>query len=232
LTNSEPLKHNRLHPAQLIKGGSGSRWSDKLVSQIIHVTISVVVAYPILSLIEYLIHRNIMHKPKMARALKSSFLWETFREHAVEHHNMCYDVFNNEKGSCGTVNIRIKLPTLALVISLPCLIAAQIDDITCLVLFIGALANSVIWSAIHSEMHQPRESWFCRTFMYRHLRRLHFLHHRHPGTNFNTLFLMWDWIFGTVATETNDDRWEMENGTWRVRHVAVGSRESATVEHA
>jgi hypothetical protein len=183
----------------------------------LHVIGSVVVAYPFMSLIEYMIHRYLMHGSKIARILNSEYLFDAYAEHAVEHHNRCYAVFDRETRACAVLNLTIKPSTSLAVALLPCLLVMPIDAVTAAVLVAGALANATIWGRIHSEMHQPKGAWFSRMWAYRYLRWRHFLHHRHPGTNFNTVFLMWDWLLGTSAIETEADRLEVILGTWRVR---------------
>jgi sterol desaturase/sphingolipid hydroxylase (fatty acid hydroxylase superfamily) len=127
-------------------------------------------------------------------------------------------VFDHEVRPCGAVNISVKPVTSLAAAALPSVILLPIDALTSMILFMGAMLNGVIWSKLHSEMHRPTNAWICRWSFFKYLRRLHFLHHRHPGTNFNTLYLMWDWIFGTAARPTPADITEMKKmGTWRVR---------------
>jgi sterol desaturase/sphingolipid hydroxylase (fatty acid hydroxylase superfamily) len=104
-----------------------------------------------------------------------------------------------------------------MVIASPCLVALPVDALTAFVFLIGALVNGRIWSAIHSEMHRPSDAWLSTMRVYNFLKLWRFLHHRHPGTNFNTAFPMWDWFLGTIAVMTEEDRKEIEMGTWRVR---------------
>jgi len=185
-----------------------------------HVFLSLLIAYPILSLIEYLIHRHLMHRRTIAETFNSRYLFETFQEHAVLHHHSCYAVFDREPDMCAATNIKIWPGTTLMVIAAPCLTILPVDVLTALVFLCGALINSRMWSAIHSEMHRPGNAWFSAVGVYVYLRQWHFLHHRHPGTNFNTLFLMWDWLLGTAAVMTEEDRKEIESGMWRIRPVS------------
>jgi sterol desaturase/sphingolipid hydroxylase (fatty acid hydroxylase superfamily) len=147
--------------------------------------------------------------------------WPTrFRNHAIIHHGRCYAIFNEEKSDCPEIDVRVKPLTMLTVIVPPCLLILFIDPIASLVLFAGGIINGTLWSEIHDEMHRPKGAWFCDLRAYRYLKRRHYLHHRHPGTNFNTLFPMWDWILGTTSVETDDDRSEMDSATWRVREAS------------
>jgi hypothetical protein len=184
---------------------------------VLHAMVSAAIAYPIVSLIEYLVHRHVMHSPRLARALKSKYLWETFWQHAATHHRQCYDVFNHDDRPCADVNIVIKPVTSLAVAVLPCMVMLTIDPLTSAILLMGAMINGAVWSRVHAEMHRPTTAWICESSLFKYLRRLHFLHHRHPGTNFNTLCPMWDWVLGTTAPETADDLTEIKMGTWRIR---------------
>ena len=92
-----------------------------------HILLSVLIAYPVLSLIEYMIHRHLMHRPTMAKIFGSKYLLETFREHAVIHHRNCYAVFDREPDPCATTNIKIWPGTSLMVIAAPCLVALPVD---------------------------------------------------------------------------------------------------------
>jgi hypothetical protein len=195
-----------------------------MIQELVHVLASVLIAYAILSLIEYMFHRHLMHAPRLARMARSKYLLDTFAEHAQLHHHSCYEVFDREPGGCGAINIRIRSSSALLVVMLPALAVLLIDELTCLVMVVGAFVNCRVWSAFHAEMHHPRSAWFAHNPVFTYLRRWHYLHHRHPGRNFNTLFLMWDWILGTAAVATEVDRAEMQSGTWRVRILAAAAR--------
>jgi Fatty acid hydroxylase superfamily len=193
---------------------------------ILHFAISAGLAYPVLSLMEYIIHRHLMHKNASAKFLQNSYLADTFRNHAIIHHGRCYAIFDEEKSSCAEIDIRVKPLTMLTVMALPCLSIFFLDPIASLVLFAGGIINGTLWSEIHDEMHRPTGAWFCNIRAYRYLKRRHYLHHRHPNTNFNTLFPMWDWVFGTTSVETDDDRLEMDSATWRVRSATRPNRSS------
>jgi sterol desaturase/sphingolipid hydroxylase (fatty acid hydroxylase superfamily) len=183
----------------------------------LHVTISALVAYPVLSLMEYVIHRHFMHKRTLARILRAKYFADTFRNHALVHHAKCYAIFDREKNKCAEIDIRVRPLTLLTVIVLPCTVALAVDPITSIVLAVVAILNGSIWSEIHDEMHRPKGAWFSSLAIYLHLKRRHYLHHRHQNTNFNTLFPMWDLVFRTTAVETDEDRAAMKSSTWRVR---------------
>jgi hypothetical protein len=193
---------------------------------ILHFAISVGLAYPVLSLMEYIIHRHLMHKITLAKFLKSNYLGVAFRNHAIIHHNRCYTIFNEEKSSCAEIDIRVKPLTMLTVMAIPCLSIFFFDPIASLVLFAGGIINGTLWSEIHDEMHRPKGAWFCNLRVYRYLKRRHYLHHRHPSTNFNTLFPLWDWVLRTTSVETGEDRQEMDSTIWHVRAAPRTNRSS------
>jgi Fatty acid hydroxylase superfamily len=189
----------------------------------LHFAISTLLAYPVLSLIEYMIHRHLMHKNALAKLFWNRYLVSSFRDHAIIHHARCYAVFHKDNKICAAINIRVKPLTSLTVTALPCLLFLLVDPISSLVFFVGAMLNGALWSEIHQEMHKPTGTWFSGLRSYQYLKRRHYLHHRYPNTNFNTLFPMWDWILGTTSVETDDDRLEMEAGTWRIRAASRAS---------
>jgi hypothetical protein len=184
---------------------------------IVHIIVSSLIAYPILSLMEYMVHRHLMHKKAPGDISQNGFLSETFYDHAITHHGRCYAVFDREEGSCAGVNIPI---TSLMAMVVPCLIVYAIDPKTSAVLLIGALVGGRVWSEIHSEMHRPKGAWFASLKVYLYLKRRHFLHHRHPNTNFNTLLPMWDSILRTTSVGTDSDRLAMHSAVWRVRPMS------------
>lgn len=186
----------------------------------LHVAISMLVVYPILSLMEYMIHCHLMHRRSLARMFENKYLTDTFRDHAIVHHASCYAVFNSEKNQCAEINIKVHPATSIIVIALPCAVTLAVDPITSLMFLVGATVNGRIWSEIHAEMHRPRDAWFSNLRLYLYLRRRHYLHHRHPNSNFNTLFPMWDWVLRTTSVETDADRIAMKSAIWRVRPLS------------
>ncbi|MFX6869069.1 hypothetical protein ABTH37_18780, partial [Acinetobacter baumannii] len=86
-----------------------------------------------LSLLEYLVHRYLMHRQHVAKFFNSSYLYASFREH-MAHHGPCYDVFNHEEHECGTLNLTIRHSTELLVAAIPAIIIWFFDPITAVML--------------------------------------------------------------------------------------------------
>src|SRR5215472_7338643 len=122
---------------------------------ILHVAISAGLAYPVLSLMEYVIHRHLMHKNSVGKFFQKNYLASTFRNHAIIHHSRCYAIFDEEKRSCGEIDIRVKPLTMLVVLVPPCFLIFLVDPVASLVLFAGGIINGTLWSEIHDEMHRP-----------------------------------------------------------------------------
>ncbi len=181
----------------------------------LHITRSIVLDYAIISLLEYAAHRWFMHR-NFARFLNSEYLRASFMEH-MQHHGKCYNIFDHEEQPCGLLNLTIQFSTELLVSAPPAVALFFIDPLAACLLPMFALLHGALWSAVHQEMHRPVQTWFSSTSMFRYLNKYHFLHHRHMGTNFNTLFLGWDWLLFTAARATELDLQEIAQATWQVR---------------
>ncbi len=168
------------------------------------------------SLFEYATHRWLMHRPRIARLLRSKYLFQTFDAH-IKHHGPCYAQFNHEEDPCGLLNLAISIGSELLAVAVPATIAFFIDPITSVMLVAAALSHGILWNAVHKEMHRPQHTWFADSKIFRYLARHHFLHHRHMNTNFNTLFLGFDLVLGTQAKANEADLLEIRNETWWVR---------------
>ena len=72
-------------------------------------------------------------------------------------------------------------------------------------LFAATLVGGYLgYEILHALEHLPRTNPVCRLPWVRHMRRLHELHHRRDQMqvhNFNVVFPLWDWIYGTLYWE-------------------------------
>ena len=179
----------------------------------LHLAVSVAVSFFCLSFIERFVHRDLSHKRYLAKWLGSSALEAVFIEHTREHHGKCFAIFNKDKGEC----INIPFTWKYLLIAIPAALLLPFDGLTGVCLFVMGLAHSFVWVAVHNEQHNPNGAWFSQLSIYLWLRRYHYLHHRHPNKNFNVLIPLADWLCGTVAVATEEDKKEMLDETWTVR---------------
>ncbi len=80
------------------------------------------------------------------------------------------------------------------------------------------LGGYLSYEILHACEHLPPESPVSRLPWVRQMRRLHQLHHRRElmqGHNFNIVFPLWDWLYGTLYWENEDGR---RAGTIRMQH--------------
>ena len=77
-------------------------------------------------------------------------------------------------------------------------------------LFVATLLSGYLtYEILHALEHLPPENLICRLPWVRQMRRLHELHHRRElmhTNNFNIVFPLWDWIFGTLHWEAEKPR--------------------------
>jgi sterol desaturase/sphingolipid hydroxylase (fatty acid hydroxylase superfamily) len=191
----------------------------------LHLVASASAAYVLISLVEYLTHRHLMHRPGWAARLHSRVLRQVFRDHAIVHHRRYYAIFNHEADAHGrTLNLTVK-PSTGLAIVAPfCLAAYAIDPLTGALLLVATIMHTFAWSAVHTAMHLDAQGGFARTSLFLYLKRYHYLHHRHPRRNFNALLPMWDWLLGTLAEPGKADRIEMAKARWTVRAPRAAMR--------
>ena len=163
----------------------------------------VVVGIIALSFIEWGVHKYLMHRPSIT-LFRSHFL-----EHAIAHHGRYYKVFNRESGAGKYLNLSLSVAGTVTGILLVSPLA--MFSLTGFIVFaILGVLHAIIWSAIHSEMHLNRGTWFASTRAYQALMWHHFLHHQHPRRNFNVVIPLADFVFNTaaVATEADIAEWE------------------------
>jgi hypothetical protein len=73
---------------------------------------------------------------------------------------------------------------------------------------IGGLASVFLWlnmfNLLHGRYHEPKGSWFERTWYFRFLKENHRGHHANSSKNLNVSFLpLADWTLGTWKRERN-----------------------------
>ncbi len=178
-------------------------------------------SYVVISLIEYVSHRYLMHNRNWL-AGRFRYFEETLKDHRNYHHGHCYpgrqfDQAPEEK--CGLMNIDLK-PLISLLqtsfVWMPLMYFAPLGAV---VFMTAIIAHNFAWSAIHRQMHLPleqRSAWFQRSAFWMRLARYHYLHHVYPHKNYNAVCLLWDPIFGTLARSTEkDQRCMRELGLYR-----------------
>lgn len=121
---------------------------------------------------------------------KFPYFKKIFENHAYLHHRKYYHKFNYEPDPYGR-DLDIKLDTkttsiLAVPVSLA--IWFLISPTFAIIFFLMFIVHQLLWNAIHSEMHRPKQTWFSKMRIYKYLARNHWMHHTYPGKNFNVVF--------------------------------------------
>lgn len=67
----------------------------------------------------------------------------------------------------------------------------------------ASLAMIAVFGIAHDYFHTHfhlKDSWLLRFGWFRHLRKIHFIHHRDMGLNFGIYHFFWDRVFGTYRS--------------------------------
>ncbi len=143
-------------------------------------------AYFLMGLAEYVIHRRLMHK----RVRKTGYLNDIWFDHAILHH----------REDDNTQNIDLSV-WHHLIIGSPLLaFLAWFNPIALVATLVVFYYHSWMWTSCHRAIHNVKRHWIERTPIYRIIKRHHEGHHEHPNKNFNVV-MVWpfsfDRIFGT-----------------------------------
>ena len=129
---------------------------------------------------EYVAHRWMMHKP--FGSMKT--YW---KEHAIEHHAKGRNDINIYLDALSVVYGSYTLLLFSFFLGLPWVIA----------LLVFSILYAALWSSIHAAHHELRDSWATRLSIYKIWRNHHLLHHKDTATNYGTVFIFMDTLFGT-----------------------------------
>ncbi len=158
-----------------------------------HFAVSLACAYILYSFVEYSVHRWAMHRMRIAKALRSSFLRVLCYNHMALHHKRDYRHETDEKDDrlshISIAGIFAGAPVAALMY--------WIDPFTLGVTIVFGMFYSVFWWIVHTEMHRDKGTFFSKNAVFRYLEYRHQLHHEFPGTNYNVVLPLFDWVFRT-----------------------------------
>ena len=170
-----------------------------------YVVLLVVSNYVIISFLEHLIHRYLMHQKILPKMLYrySSYLEQVFFAHALGHHKKWYKVFNFEPDPKGKEeNLKILLVDTAIILCATTPIAVVwmwIAPAGAVIYILMVFIHNRLWGVLHREMHIPSGAFFVDWAIYKYLARYHFLHHQQVGKNFNVVFPLADFCLGYTA---------------------------------
>lgn len=142
-----------------------------------------VISYITMSLAEYIIHKNFMHK----RFFPKGVFDAVFEEHAILHHK-------NERND---LNIDLPLSN-HLIIGSPILVGlAALAPIGMLAWLCIIIYHSYLWTHSHRAIHGLEHNWLENTNFYRQIKKHHENHHKYPNRNFGVCFQWVDRMFKT-----------------------------------
>ena len=165
------------------------------------------------TLAEYLIHRLLDHRRPTIFGWRPKLFEHLYQSHSMAHHA---DYSGGEsyvyEGKCAPMDfVDVPLLFYSHVLVLPLYIAGW---------FLGgwvpaaAAAGYVmfhyvfLYSAIHYFMHHPKSRRWGKMVFVRNLNFHHWLHHRHQNRNFAFTYPIFDYVLGTKARGTVEDREE------------------------
>jgi hypothetical protein len=179
----------------------------------------------VMSFIEHQVHSRLMHRKNYLSARTKTFK-RIFEAHAIVHHKHYSDIFIDEPVAPGEdKEIRMNVHH-GWIKGLPVAAVFAIFSWQGAVIFLLTVTlHHWIWNKVHLEMHKPEQRSFSTWPAYNFLARHHCLHHRYPQKNFNVVFPLADYVFGTNVKATPADLAWMES----VRHPQPQTKELAGV---
>lgn len=172
----------------------------------VQIIVSIIATYILLSFAEYLIHRFLMHEGlPQSVGRYFPFLAVMVHDHRTLHHETYYQQFDYEPDHYGRdVNLILGWHHTAIVglFFLPLFLTITwfVSLVPMLVFYIGLSLHTVVWNAIHTEMHQPKHPFWSKWGVYAFLKNYHYQHHQNPHSYFNIVCPLMDSIFGTEAS--------------------------------
>lgn len=176
---------------------------------ILHLLGWVVFSCVLMSFIEHQVHSQLMHKRNFLSARNKNYK-RIFEAHAITHHGHYSKIFFDDPvppGEDKEIRLTVrKAPIKSLPVTLP---LAVFSWQGALVFAAVMTLHHWIWNKVHLEMHKPESRSFSRWPIYQFLARYHYLHHRYPDKNFNVVFPLADFVFGTAARASIKDLEDM-----------------------
>jgi hypothetical protein len=153
----------------------------------------------LMSFIEHQVHSRLMHRKNYLSEHTTVFK-RIFESHAMVHHGHYSSQYTDEPVPAGEdKEIRLN-PGRGIIKALPFALAiAVLSRVGAVVFILTVVFHHWTWNKIHLEMHKPEGRGFSKWPIYKFLARYHYLHHCHPGKNFNVVFPLADYVLGTQS---------------------------------
>jgi hypothetical protein len=165
---------------------------------LVEIVVAAVFSYVMISFGEWYIHKNVMHRKGLPSKVYSIFpgMVNTLRNHLL-HHYKFFKIFDYEPDPAGrffNITLEVYGMFLVMVLGFPLFFVLPVAYFT--ILFCVGL-HHVAWGIVHSEMHNPTNSWFRNTKIFKFWNNYHRIHHEKPSYNFNIICPLADLVMGT-----------------------------------
>ncbi len=159
----------------------------------------------LMSFIEHQVHSQLMHKQSFLSRRRASFR-RNFEAHAITHHKHYLKIFADEPVAPGEdKEIRLNVHKAPIKSAPVAILLAFVSWKASLIFVLTVMLHHWLWNQIHLEMHKPVKRSFSEWPIYKFLARYHYLHHKHPDKNFNVVFPLADYVFGTHAKASDQE---------------------------
>ena len=166
------------------------------------------ISFVVLSFIEHYIHKFHMHRPGFLNLLHP---W-LFDHHQKIHHPAYrenFDISNpieHKDIGIGTPIHKISIPAFVAA----ALLAYFVSLTGGIVFFFCVVLHMLAWNVFHSAMHNPKESWLKRRWIYKVLARHHYMHHLYPNKNFNVVCIFADHFLDSKKYPNKEDQEKLD----------------------
>ncbi len=182
---------------------------------VVQIVISFIASYFLLSLMEYLLHRFVMHGVLSDLVYKVAPFIKTLHEDHLKHHQTYSTYFNKptiEEYKDLNLKLGLQHSAMGTVCLLPYFIVTLllVGALPTIIFCLFALMHNLAWNFIHAEMHDPRNRQWSHSRPFKFLAEYHYLHHHHPSQRFNIVCPLFDWLVGSVNNPTVADLHDIE----------------------
>ncbi len=160
----------------------------------------------LMSFIEHQVHARLMHRRNFFSERSAKYK-TVFEAHAIKHHGHYSKIFSDEpvpEGEDEEIRLTVQKAPIK---SIPAAALIALVSWQGAAIFVAVITfHHWAWNKIHLEMHKPEDRGFSKWPIYKFLWDYHWLHHKYPNKNFNVVFPFADYVLGTSAKATDEDR--------------------------
>ena len=180
-----------------------------LAHTILHNACSLAICFVLMSWFEYSTHRWMLHMNVFVKLFPKAQIFKiVLHDHSVVHHSHFYKCFNHEPHPDGKyAGLFFPLGYYQFLFVTFCVPLLYFDWLTAAYLSLFLVIHYVLWNQFHEAMHFNKTPRRALMLWFQYVEYWHYLHHQHRNKNFNGLLPpVWDFLLGTEAAETGEDR--------------------------